>query len=59
MALLVHPKHQLPTEDFEELQDMANFERAVEKRYNDVGRPRTALSQEGIMRGYLSVVGGR
>ena len=59
MALLVHPKHKLPTEDFEGLEDLANFERAVEKRYNDVGRPLTALSQEEIMRGYLSVVDKR
>ena len=59
MALLVHPKHKLPTEDFEGLEVLANFERAVEKRYNDVGRPLTALSQEEIMRGYLSVVDKR
>ena len=59
MVLLVHPKHKLPTEDFEGLEDLANFERAVEKRYNDVGRPLTALSQEEIMRGYLSVVDKR
>ena len=59
MALLVHPKHKLPTEDFEGLEDLANFERVVEKRYNDVGRPLTALSQEEIMRGYLSVVDKR
>ena len=56
LALLVHPKHKLPTEDFEGLEDLANFEGVVEKRCNDVGRPLTALSQEEITRGYLSVV---
>ena len=56
MALLVHPKHFLPTEDFQGLEELVNFERACEKRHNDVGRPLAALSQEEIMRGYMAVV---
>jgi len=56
MALLVHPKHSLPTEDFHGLDELVNFERACEKRHNDIGRPLAALSQEDIMRGYVTVV---
>ena len=56
MALLVHPKHFLPTDDFLDLEEVANFERACEKRHNDIGRPLAALSQEDIMRGYMTVV---
>ena len=59
MALFVHPKYLLPTEDFEGLEDVANLEQAVEKRHDEVGRPFAALSQEVIMRGYLSVVDNR
>jgi len=56
MALLVHPKHFLPTEDFEGLEEVVNFERACVKRHNDLGRPLAARSQEDILRGYLTVV---
>ena len=54
MALKVHPKHYLPTEDFEGLDLVSNLEKAIEKRHNDVGKPLAALSQEDIMRGYLT-----
>ena len=30
MALFVHPKHHLPTEDFQGLEELVNFERACE-----------------------------
>ena len=56
MALQVHPKHMLPTEDYEDLEELPNFGRACEKRHNDVGRLLAALSQEDIMRGYLMIV---
>ena len=51
MALLVQPKHCLPTEDFQGLEELVNFERACEKRHNDIGRPLAALCQAYIMRG--------
>ena len=54
MALKVHPKHYLPTEDFEDLDLVSNLEKAIEKRHNDVGKPLAALSQEDIMRGCLT-----
>ena len=56
MALLVHPNHLLPTEDFHGLDELVNFERACEKRHIDIGRPLAALSQDDIMRGYMTVV---
>ena len=38
------------------MEELVNFERAGENRHNDVGRPLAALSQEEIMRGYMTVV---
>ena len=43
-------------QDFHGLDELVNFERACEKRHNDIGRPLAALSQEYIMRGYMTVV---
>ena len=56
MCLLVHPKHLLPTDDFQGLEELVNFEKACEKRHNDVGRPLAALSQEEVMRAYMTMV---
>ena len=55
MALQVHPKQMVPTEDYEDLEELPNFERACDTRHNDVGRPLAALSQEDIMRGYFMI----
>ena len=52
MALLVDPDHKLPTEDYEGLEELVNFRAACKQRYEQLGKPLAALSQETIQQGY-------
>ena len=52
MALLVDPDHKLPTEDYEGLEELVNFRAACMQRYEQLGKPLAAFSQERIQQGY-------